>query len=111
MMFSYSSRNGVVEMQRDLVREACEAAQTDSITEAISKFGYTRAFEIGNPEVAAIELFNNSGAGDYAALIQLTLGNEIQMYAINNFHDALEFMKEYVPTIKAMTALAEKKFD
>lgn len=110
-MFIYSSGNGVIEIQRNLVQEACESAQTEFIDEALSKFGYLRAFEIGNPQIAALELFNNSGTGEYAALVQLKLGNEIQFYGMSHFHDALEFMKEYVPTIQAMTELAEMSYD
>lgn len=109
-MFTYSSRNGVIEIPHDLVGEACDAAQTDDVNLALSKLGYSRSFEIGNPDVAAIELFRNSGAGEYVALIHLTLGSEVQLYGISHFHDVLEFMKEYVPTIQAMTELAHKEY-
>ena len=110
-MFEYSSTSGVIEITRDLIGDACEKANTDDVNKALSELGYIRQFEIGNPEIAAIELFRNFGAGDYAALVHLTLGGQLQLYGIRSFHTVLEFMKEYVPTIKAMTELAEKSFD
>lgn len=110
-MFNYSSTSGVVKITRDLIGEACKKANTDDVNQALRELGYSRQFEIGNPEIAAIELFRNFEGGDYAALVHLTLGSEMQLYGMQGFHDALEFMKEYVPTIKAMVELAELDFD
>ena len=109
-MYSYSSSRGVVELQRDLINEACDKAGTDDVNDALRKMGFMRQFEIGNPEIASIELFLSAGNTDHKALVHLTIGYEMHLYAIDSFHDVLEFMKEYVPTIKAMTELSEEHF-
>lgn len=110
-MFLYSSSKGVAELSRDLIGDACKKTGTDDVNKALSELGYRRQFEIGDPEFASIELFRNYGADDFVALVHLTIGSDIELYGMESAHDVLEFMKEYVPTIKAMIELAEKKFD
>jgi len=109
-MYSYSSSRGVVELQRNLINEACDKAGTDDVNKALREMGFMRQFEIGNPEIASIELFTGVGDTDHKALVHLTIGDEMHLYGMESFHDVLEFMKEYVPTIKAMVELAEKDF-
>lgn len=113
-MFSYSAKNGAVSVQHDLVGEACKAADTDDVNRAISMLGYIHCWEIGDPEVAAIELFNSWGdgiQGRYSSLVHVTMGTEMTLYAMNTHYDTLHFLKEYVPIIKAICELHQMKFD
>lgn len=111
-MYTFSSSRGISVDPTDLVGDACKKANTDDVNLALSKLGYQRQFEIGNPELASIELFRSYEAdSEFAALVHLTIGNDVELYGIYSSHEVLVFMKEYVPTIKAMNELADMKFN
>ncbi|ANC00629.1 hypothetical protein AB688_00255 [Pseudomonas putida] len=109
MINVYSGRNVTSNNERSIVNEYCDKYGTDHIDAAFLAAGYTRAFNLGTDE-ASIELYTFNKQKDdepkeFTGIALVSLGEHIEEYAMPTFHDALDFMREYAPTIKGIIAL------
>lgn len=109
MLYVYSGKTVLNYHERDFLGELCDKAENDDIGRALSIAGYARELSIGCEFSAEIELYLTNSTTEFKAIVLLTLGGSIQTYAMASVHDALDFMKEYTPTIKAIVELADRK--
>lgn len=113
MLTIYSHDSAVKQIpDRKLIHEICTAADDSDIAEALSTAGYRQTLTVGKGDLAAIELYLSVKEGtEFGAIALMSLGDTIEDYAMATFHDAMEFMKEYCPTIKTICDLGEIEFD
>lgn len=109
MLYVYSSKTALKHYpERDLLGEFCDKADNEDIDRAASICGYIKQLTIGDECYAEIDLYLAESKAEFGAIVLLSLGGSIQTYAMASFHDALDFMKEYTPTIKAIVDLADR---
>lgn len=108
MLYIYSSKTALkVYPNRNLLSEICERAKTNDVDAAFQVEGYSKTLTVGD-DVAEIELFLSHTDTEFKAIAHVSLGGTYMEYAMASHHDALEFMKEYTPTIKVMVELHDR---
>lgn len=109
MLYVYSNGKPVESLERDFLGELCDKAESDDIGKALNIAGYARELTIGDEFSAEIELYLANPKAEFGAIALLTLGGSIKTYAMVSFHDALDFIKEYTPTIQAIVELDDRR--
>lgn len=109
MLYVYSAKAALKPYpDRNFLVELCDKAETDEVDKAFRFCGYSKTMAIGDEDAAEIELYISNTDTEFKAIVHITLGDSYQEYAMVSFHDALEFMKEYTPTIKAIVDLHDR---
>ncbi|NNA18871.1 hypothetical protein HBN82_23810 [Pseudomonas lundensis] len=111
MYIEYTTQAGPQPRNRDLIKDALGETEGD-IDKDLKAMGYMTSFDIGNREVAAIQLYNRwSGEAEFAAIAMVTLGETIDFYAFPTTEDAWDYLHKAAPTVKAISELSQMKFD
>ena len=111
MYVVYKRGSGPVSQQSDPIEEALGTKDGD-IAEDLKTMGYIPGFDIGNSEVARIEMYNRwNPKSRFAAIALVTLGETVDFYAFQTTEDAWDYLQKFVPTVKAMAELSQMKFD
>ncbi|MBJ2205690.1 hypothetical protein JFT33_03680 [Pseudomonas carnis] len=102
----YTAVEGPIKQDRDLLPEDGDIAQL------IVSLGYFQGFEIGNRDVASIEMFtSNDSNTEFAAIAVVILGEAIDIYAFPATEDAWHYLNKFVPTVKAISELSQIKYE
>ena len=110
MLYVYSSKTALkIHTERDLIGELRDKAGDEDIEGALRTCGYLKEITIGDEDYAEIELFLARPGEEFGAVALVNFGGRIETYAMATFHDALDFLKEYTPTIKTIVELADRK--
>ena len=114
MLAVYSSKTSIkFYPTRDLIGEICYKSETNDIDKALNISGYRMSLDIGEEEAsielyASNELHKSARETEFGCIALVSLGGQIETYAMATFHDALEFMKEYTPTITMIVDLLDR---
>lgn len=111
MYIEYTKRTGPISYDRDLLEEAIPDSKGD-VAEDIKAMGYSAGFNVGNFEVASIQMFNRwSPDREHAALAIVILGEAVDIYAFPTNEDAWDYLNGAAPTIKILAELSSMTFD
>ncbi|MCQ2991257.1 hypothetical protein NLO72_18760 [Pseudomonas tremae] len=102
----YTAVEGPIKQNRDLLPE------DGAIDQLIMSLGYIHGFEIGNRDVASIEMFtSNDSNTEFDAIAVVVLGETIDIYAFPTTEDAWHYLNKFVPTVKAISELSQIKYE
>lgn len=111
MYVEYMKRTGPISYDRDLLEEALPDSKGD-VAEDIMAMGYSAGFNVGNFEVASIQMFNRwSPDREFAVLAIVILGEAVEIYAFPTNEDAWDYLKDAAPTVKTLAELSLMTFD
>lgn len=111
MHIEYTKLHGPISYDRDLLEEAVPDSKGDVAADIIA-MGYIQGFHVGNSNIATIQLFNNfRPKNEFAALAIVILGEAVEIYAFPSNEDVWDYLKNAVPTVKALAELSLMNFD
>lgn len=111
MYIEYRAKDGEWAFDGDLIQNALGTRDGD-IAADLNTMGYMLGFNVGNPEVANIEMYTRwKGEAEHAAIALISLGEHIDTYAYPTIKDAWAHLQTLVPTVKALSELAQMTFD
>lgn len=105
MFIEYVGGRGATQEVADFVSPVCVEKDME-LSDVLASLGYRYHQSFGN-DSASIEVYTGEDEARYAALVIVGVGAGLQWYAMPKFHDLLDFLKEYAPTIRTLADLAD----
>lgn len=91
---------------RNVVNELCDKHKTEIAYDALSLAQYRITLKLGDPGIAAAEVYEKCGAkNEFFAIIIVTFGFESTVYTVETMHALILLLKDINPIIESTVRL------